>query len=52
MNSGWNQMENIIKEIRHDKCSICGDKHCCRGLCKDIVDLLCEHKEKKGLYGK
>lgn len=28
-------------------CSNCGDKHCCRGLCKEMNDYLVKKKNKK-----
>lgn len=32
---------------RSEICSNCGDRNCCRGLCKDLNDYLVKAKEKQ-----
>ena len=31
----------------HEICDNCGDKHCCRGLCKELNDYLIKQKKEK-----
>lgn len=38
---------NKPPEYVHEICSKCGDKHCCRGVCKEMNDYLVK-KENKG----
>lgn len=35
------------KKFREEHCLNCGDKHCCRGLCKAFVDYMERKREKK-----
>ena len=38
--------ENIMEKIR-TVCRYCSEKHCCRGLCREMNDYLLKERKKK-----
>lgn len=39
-------------EKKYEVCRYCSEKHCCRGLCKEMNEFLVKNKEKENLLVK